>query len=578
MKRVGLLLLMAGSLLALPQPVKHMGDQGATPANWSAVHPGERLLQTSTLMPAIVRFRRDYQQNYVTTIRLWADPAWNGIYATDFSGVGFVWNFYDFGTESWAAADTGFLPWHNGGYGGMFVAHAQGQYPEGPDQYYPLWTAHDYETNDYHPSVWFPNTGSVTFNPFSWTGEYFGDTSAGVGVDYIWPRVGVTENGHVHLMVGSANDGFVYYNRNDGGSWLGFVPVLTSDIHPWLAFYADPNGQTLVATYYDSQDGHIKMIADTQEGMMFYGGNFLTKDLSNELSQYDTLFYGFVGDGHPFVDKDGNIHHILFGSNGNTIVPLSVWHFFWDLTADTTHWSLITFIDGDVYYPVGINTLVAGRAQMAQNPENGDLYVIWEQFIQEPGRFVLSTTGDTFAPTKVVLARSRDNGVTWDTLITLAESDADFNNHWLRFPVLSPRVMSVTEGGHTYDRVVWGVYEDYDPGFAWQGQGVDSTVVMWVGITDIPVGVAEEGGVATPALRVTTRPGGAIFQYSLPAAARVSLEVYRADGRKVATLVQGEQSAGEHQVRWTAKDASGVYLYRLTVDGKETTGKVLLVR
>jgi hypothetical protein len=50
-------------------------------------------------------------------------------------------------------------------------------------------------------------------------------------------------------------------------------------------------------------------------------------------------------------------------------------------------------------------------------------------------------------------------------------------------------------------------------------------------------------------------------------------------GQQVATLIQGEQEAGYHEVQFIASSlASGVYLYRLTAGSFVETRKLVLVR
>ena len=61
------------------------------------------------------------------------------------------------------------------------------------------------------------------------------------------------------------------------------------------------------------------------------------------------------------------------------------------------------------------------------------------------------------------------------------------------------------------------------------------------------------------------------------------LEVFNILGQRVATLVEEEQGAGSYRARWDGTDAagraaaSGVYFYRLTVDGAHQTGKMVLM-
>jgi hypothetical protein len=69
------------------------------------------------------------------------------------------------------------------------------------------------------------------------------------------------------------------------------------------------------------------------------------------------------------------------------------------------------------------------------------------------------------------------------------------------------------------------------------------------------------------------------ISYSLPVGGTVSLKVFSLDGREVATLMEGNQSAGEHSVLFDATGlSSGVYLYRLQLGGFAQTKKLVLVK
>lgn len=64
------------------------------------------------------------------------------------------------------------------------------------------------------------------------------------------------------------------------------------------------------------------------------------------------------------------------------------------------------------------------------------------------------------------------------------------------------------------------------------------------------------------------------IKYQLPEAGDVKLEVYNIQGQLIHTLVNGNQSAGEHHAIWNGTDASGstvvsgVYFYRITATGE----------
>ena len=75
-----------------------------------------------------------------------------------------------------------------------------------------------------------------------------------------------------------------------------------------------------------------------------------------------------------------------------------------------------------------------------------------------------------------------------------------------------------------------------------------------------------------------------IIPYQMPTAASVRLEVFNVLGQRVATLVDGERSAGAHTAVWDATDAvgqavgAGVYFYRLRSAGLPTlTRRMVLV-
>ncbi|MFN0159334.1 MAG: T9SS type A sorting domain-containing protein [Bacteroidota bacterium] len=69
------------------------------------------------------------------------------------------------------------------------------------------------------------------------------------------------------------------------------------------------------------------------------------------------------------------------------------------------------------------------------------------------------------------------------------------------------------------------------------------------------------------------------ISYDLPVGGTVSLKVFTLGGQEVATLAQGNQSAGAHVVEFNAGNlASGVYFYRLQLGSFTQTKKLTLMR
>ncbi|MBN2425884.1 MAG: T9SS type A sorting domain-containing protein [Calditrichaceae bacterium] len=69
------------------------------------------------------------------------------------------------------------------------------------------------------------------------------------------------------------------------------------------------------------------------------------------------------------------------------------------------------------------------------------------------------------------------------------------------------------------------------------------------------------------------------FEFDLPEKNMVTLEVYSLTGEKVATVLDGQISAGTHRILWNAGHLpSGMYFYRLNTENQTVTKKLLLVK
>jgi len=67
--------------------------------------------------------------------------------------------------------------------------------------------------------------------------------------------------------------------------------------------------------------------------------------------------------------------------------------------------------------------------------------------------------------------------------------------------------------------------------------------------------------------------------YSLSEPTNVIIEIYDILGRKIETIFEGEQTAGEHQIIWNADDhPSGVYFYRISAGNYVETKKMVLLK
>ncbi|MBP7309757.1 MAG: T9SS type A sorting domain-containing protein, partial [Candidatus Cloacimonetes bacterium] len=102
--------------------------------------------------------------------------------------------------------------------------------------------------------------------------------------------------------------------------------------------------------------------------------------------------------------------------------------------------------------------------------------------------------------------------------------------------------------------------------------------------------VGSEDELDTPAVTALSQNypnpffGETTIAYSLKQDARVQVEIYNLRGQKVYSRNLNSQKAGTHQLQWDGKDnnglatASGIYLYKLNVNGESFTRRMLRLK
>lgn len=106
--------------------------------------------------------------------------------------------------------------------------------------------------------------------------------------------------------------------------------------------------------------------------------------------------------------------------------------------------------------------------------------------------------------------------------------------------------------------------------------------------TGIVVGVYDEDGVIPSSFHLEQNYPNPFnpettIEYDLPQRAFVNLKIFDLLGREVTTLVNEEQAAGRHKVRWLGIDArgqrvsSGVYFYQLVTPDRKQTKKSIFI-
>jgi hypothetical protein len=213
----------------------------------------------------------------------------------------------------------------------------------------------------------------------------------------------------------------------------------------------------------------------------------------------------------------------------------------------------------------------AWETLVASTPAAGGSWT-WSAVTGEPGPFARVRVRDVSAPavadTSAVFAVGRDLGwLQWSTST-------------LTVPAGSSQTLQLTLDS---TGLAEGVYEAL---LVMAGNGAPASVPITFSVSSTsavgdtpPASVVTLGGAVPNPFNPRT-----VITFSVPAAQDARLDIYSLDGRLVRRLLDGQVSAGAHDVVWDGRDdagreaASGVYFHRLSSGGVVKSGKMILAR
>ena len=127
------------------------------------------------------------------------------------------------------------------------------------------------------------------------------------------------------------------------------------------------------------------------------------------------------------------------------------------------------------------------------------------------------------------------------------------------------QIVATDEGART-DTLLYRVVDPSKP-VDLRGTSVDPTGMA------LPTRITVSGNYPNPFTDWT------YIEYTMAGSGHVTVQIFDLLGRELTTLVDEQQSAGEHRVRWTdPKIPSGMYLYRITSEGSTAVGMMTKVQ
>lgn len=297
------------------------------------------------------------------------------------------------------------------------------------------------------------------------------------------------------------------------------------------------------------------------------------------LANYQRLYDFVKGDEYVAyqtdinIDKDNKVHFLLTitdttgggdGNNGtNALVELV------ENTPGVWAANLITYLPNNVYSDG--NDMALGQmgpsTYLAMDVDRSEMFVSW----------VAPVAGDQdSASTSVQLWGSHKgiNDAAWSTPVNITNDNTiSFNSTHIA------RVMK-KEGNNvtaflSYNHSIGSATPKGDPG---------AVAITYCGTYTYQVtGVENDNNVVSNFSLNQNYPNpfnpSTSIKYTLAGQNNVSLRVYDMLGREVATLVNGVQTQGEHQVSFNASNlASGMYVYTLRAGNFTQSKKMLLMK
>lgn len=205
----------------------------------------------------------------------------------------------------------------------------------------------------------------------------------------------------------------------------------------------------------------------------------------------------------------------------------------------------------------------AGRVLVAQGSEQSSQV---RATLAEDGAVFAWVLGSTPSPMRAEASRLDATGAAVWTGGTVAFKTA-------------PTSMSRLQSARSTDGFTAYAWADGENGVALKVQNVNSDGTLGNAGVASEAPVTEVGRLVLGAGAPNPFSTRTTLAYTLPEAAHVRAEVYDATGRRIAVLVDAEQSADPHEIVWDAAGLpGGVYLFRVQAGEQTATTRLVVAR
>lgn len=394
----------------------------------------------------------------------------------------------------------------------------------------------------------------------------------------IWPHIAGTANGNLVMVAAPNNTGAFngWRTTYNGSSWSPYFDMGTiSGPSGNFDVAANSNGKVcIVGTDYNAGTNVMRIFKSNDNGATFDNGTVIFEWLA---VGSDTIFASLVG-GYQTAYIGDEPHVIFAAYNGTTTVFPNQYTSDY-ISPSIYHWSQATglrLVASKTNIPQLTDTITQVNMAPLTQPTvtvtpDGKLVCAFTAFLR--GNTMVVNNGDVVNAGEIFTSSSVDNGATWSTPVNQTNTPNLEEKH----PSFAPNTSVVANKIGLYyvrDKKAggWVNVPDWGLGPVWG-------IFKGMTVTGIKENVSEAKSYElfqnypNPFNPTTT------ISYYVQKAGMVSLKVYDALGREVASLVNEVQSQGPRAVEFKGdKLSSGIYYYSITAGDFKDTKKMMLIK
>ncbi|MCP4582328.1 MAG: T9SS type A sorting domain-containing protein [candidate division Zixibacteria bacterium] len=408
--------------------------------------------------------------------------------------------------------------------------------------------------------------------------ELFPQTPDGPGI-CMWPYVAVDRNDNIHVIATENTElrmqrlGYTR-SEDEGATWSTFTLIDTVQVIGGV-IDASPVSDRVVVAYPKTQDTTTQWNNDivyftSEDGTTWdwrYGMNNVTNYLTDDDSLWAYTDMDVIFDYNDYV-------HLLWTAQWVTDEGIYYRTDMFHYSEETEQITNIAHKPDSLWIEIeGAWNRTMSKMSLGVHEGSDGIFATWTQFDTSDVSAGGFGNGDLF------MTYSADGGGTWASPVNMTNSatpgcfpgECD-SDHWSSLASVVDDNLHIL---YTNDKDAGGIPQE-------EGAATENPMKYLMFPNPLATGIEDEVNRPVNFSLNQNYPNpfnaSTVISFNLKEAAPVTIDVFDITGAKVTTLIEGDLTAGNHDVTWNASDvASGVYYYKLSAgDATETMRAVLI--